>query len=190
MTSELKVRVQWSRGAILPVLTKKTSTASDLSKMLKFACSPNEDIILIHNGVPLNPNLSLESQCVKDNDILEAAMVRKSPNSSDSLTTKIHSIVFEAAKISDMHYNMLEAQSPRYESKKKSSSDDDYYDIYELEKNDEKAIKISTDPLPAFWPQKTAEPQDMLHTFVPQTFSSLEETGQFIEDHGWKSWMW
>ncbi|KAK8891040.1 hypothetical protein M9Y10_028244 [Tritrichomonas musculus] len=192
MCAEIKVRVQWSRGAILPVLTKGSAKTSELTRLLRFACSPNDEVVLLHNGVPLNPDLSLESQLVKENDILEAFITRKSSNNSDELDSKIHSIVFEAARVSDRHYDAIEKESYRVEPTKKSSSDDDYMDLFDFDNKEDKKKKlsISSEPLPTFWVKPNPEPPDLLNTYVPTKVNSIEEAGQFLEKQGWSSWMW
>lgn len=189
----MKVRVQWSRGAILPVLTKGSAKASELSRLLRFACSPNDEVILLHNGVPLNPELTLESQLVRENDILEAYITRKSSNNPDELESKIHSIVFEAARVSDRHYDALENERHRNESVKKSSSDDDYMDLFGYDRKDEDKPQkeaITSEPLPTFWTRPNPEPPTMLNTYLPTKVTSIEEAGQFLEKQGWSSWMW
>ena len=192
MSNELKVRVQWSRGTILPVLTKGSATAAELSRLLRFACSPNDEVILLHNGVPLNPEQTLENQMVKENDILEAFISRKPPNNSDGLASKINSIVFEAARVADRHFDALENEPYRPEPKKKSSSDDDYFDLIDTENTYEKGkkVSISSEPLPTFWTRPKPEPPDLLNKYVPTKVSSVEEAGQFLEKQGWSSWMW
>ncbi|OHT09637.1 hypothetical protein TRFO_21452 [Tritrichomonas foetus] len=192
MNKELKVRVQWSRGTILPVLTKGTATAAELSRLLRFACSPLDEVVLLHNGVPLNPDLSLECQLIKDNDILEAFIVRKTSGNSDGLASKINSIVFEAARVADRHFNALENEPYRPEPKKKSSSDDDYFDLLETDNNYDRDSKatITSEPLPTFWVPPKTDPPDVLNKYVPTKVSSIEEAGQFLEKQGWSSWMW
>ncbi|OHT09501.1 hypothetical protein TRFO_04598 [Tritrichomonas foetus] len=109
--SEFTIRVQWSPGAMLPVLIKSDTTVYELSRLLRFACSPNNDIIFHHNGVPLNPELTLEKQMVKENDVLDVVFTRKAgaqKNGLDYLGAKIDSLVFEAARIADRHFNARE----------------------------------------------------------------------------------
>ena len=196
-SSEMRVRVQWSRGAILPVLAKKTMTGSELSKLLRFACSHNDEILLVHNGIPLNGNLSLENQFVKENDILEAFVVRKS-NKNVELDSKIHSIVFEAARVADRHNDALENNNDgktgeRAETKKKvNSSDDDYFDLFIEDTNEmpENPEKMVTDPLPVFWNKHKRTDKNMLNKKMPTKISNIEEAGKFLEKQGWSSWMW
>lgn len=192
MDDEIKVRVQWSRGAILPVLTKASSKASELSRLLRFACSPNDEVFLLHNGVPLNPELTLASQLVKDNDILEAHITRKSSNNTDELDSKIHSIVFEAARVSDRHFDALEKEPYRIESSKKSSSDDEYMDLFDYDRKEDTNEKeaITSEPLPTFWARPNPENPSLLSSYLPPKVTSIEEAGQFLEKQGWSSWMW
>lgn len=192
MCADMKVRVQWSRGAILPVLTKTTAKASELSRLLRFACSPNDEIALLHNGVPLNPDLTLESQLVKENDILEACITRKFSNNPDQLESKIHSIVFEAARVSDRHYDALENKPYRNETVKKTSSDDDYLELFDYDRKEDENEKesITSEPLPTFWARPNQNPPTLLNTYLPTKITSIEEAGQFLEKQGWSSWMW
>lgn len=186
MSSELKVRIQWYQGAILPVLTSANSTASELSHLLRFACSPNNVIVLVHNGVQLDPDVTLKNQGIMNNDIIEAYTAHRTSEDKDPVKSQIRSLALEAAKISDqrlIHSEMREMQLP---SSTKSSSDYDYYDFAEDEVTDS-VVAPRTDPLPVFWKEKedsgSALDKDL-------RFSTVEEAGKFLEQNGSLSWMW
>ena len=70
MNKELNIQIQWPNGTKLPVLTRSSSKGSDLKRLLNFACTPNEDLILYHNGVTLDLDSSLGTQFIKNNDII------------------------------------------------------------------------------------------------------------------------
>ena len=192
--SEFTIRVQWSRGAVLPVLVRGDTTVRELSRLLRFACSPHDEIVLNHNGMPLNPDMTLDMQMVKKNDVLDAIITRKAKtDTGKGLGAKIDSIVLEAARINDRRLDALE-MSPlnKLESykNKKSSSDDDYIDFIDNESNiDYEPIdKISTEPLPTFW--KKEPKKNPLDSSSPTKLLSIEEAGQFLEKEGWSSWIW
>lgn len=190
MTPDLKIRVQWSRGAVLPVLTRGDATTAELSRLLRFACTPNDEVILIHNGIPLDPDRTLENQMIKDNDIIQALVVKRTNGDDDGLAAKIDSIVLEAARVSDRRFDALEMAPYRPTPRQKSSSDDDLYDFYDEETDDRRKIfSISSEPLPAFWNEQK-ETDNTLNRTAPSKFCSIEEAGDFLEKRGWSSWMW
>ncbi|OHT11825.1 hypothetical protein TRFO_18619 [Tritrichomonas foetus] len=205
--AELKVRVQWSRGAVLPVLTKPSATGAELSKLLKFACSPQDEVILVHNGVPINPDMSLESQFIKENDILEAVITHRLNNNSIGLDSKIQSIVHEAARIVDRRLTVEENENMRIgmsiddSMKTMISSDDDLNDYLDLfsddtindtnyNTGDNSAPEINSEPLPKFWNSNNVQIGNVLDKSITAKINSIEDVGKFLEKHGWFSWMW
>lgn len=188
MYDEIKVLIQWSNGSMLPVLTKKSSKASDLLKLLRFACSSKEEIKLRFNGILLNPEMTLESQSINDNAILNAAIIPKSPIKSQQLDKKIQSVILEAAKIADRQHNLLNKCQYRYKQIDNSSSDNDYYEFFAYK--DKKSKKIASDPLPTFWGKEDTETPNLLDVDISPNIQSVEEAGKFLEKKGWSEWIW
>lgn len=190
MCDKIKVQVQWPSGAILPVLTKKTSCASELYNLLRFACSNQEEIKLLHNGILLNPKQTLESQNIKENEVVNIiVMPKKFVNKIDP---KIQSIVLEAAKISDKQKNLLDKESSRYSVFEEYSSDEDfkYPHYYVIKRHKKKKKKDKTEPLPKFWTENNDKKPDLLMNYLPAKITTIEEAGKFLEKNGWSSWIW
>lgn len=145
--SELSLRIQWSSGGILPVLTRTDATGDDLAYLLRFACTPGDVLVLMHNGTELNPDLTLEKQQVHNNDIIEVYITHR--NVKNSIDSDIRGLVLEAAKISDQHLAQREMRPIRHQFDTKSSSDDDYSYVGSRLVTD--TSNIGTDPLPVFW---------------------------------------
>lgn len=191
----MKVIVQWSNGAILPVLTKPTSKVSELISLLRFACMPNEDFTLFKSGIPLNPETTLESQNVNENDILEAFITHIPIYKPYEKSSNVKSIILEAAKVSDKRFNTMEKEPYLFEPIKETSSDDDeesfeFVDYRQDIINSDNSTLPPKEPLPPFWNMTKARPYVSLNSFLPPKLNSVEEVGQFLEKNGWSSWMW
>lgn len=195
MCDELKVLIQWPNGSILPVLTNKNSKGSELIKLLRFAYSSKEEILLFHNGIHINLDNTLGNQFIKENSVIEAFFTPKSQN-SEQLDPNIQSIFLEAAKLSDRRYNVLETRPYCIQSTEENTeSEEDYYTDYydydtkeDLEK--EKVGSIPSDPLPIFWEEnEDSEQFSLSRSQVQSNFSSIEDVGQFLENRDWPYFM-
>lgn len=190
MFDELKVLIKWPNGNILPVLTNKSSKSIDLIRLLRFAYSSNEDIILFFNGNLLNSDIPLGNQFIIDNSIIEAFIVPKPFQHSEQLSP-IQSIALEAAKVADKRYNALESQPCRITYTEESSSEDtDYFTDnfeYDTKDKDEKIDSIPSEPLPTFWDESSSEPTTSLSEIQLNSYlNTIEEAGQFFETQGWQ----
>lgn len=190
----MKILVQWTNGAILPVLIKKTSTISEISTLLRFACNPNEELIFYKKRVPLNPEETLENYKIKENEILEVFITPKPLFKKIENNSNIKSIILEAAKISDKRFNMMEKDFHILEPKKENSSDDEssseFLDFGKKEINIKKSSIISSEPLPTFWNTSKSSTPISLNQFLLPNLDSIEEIGKYLEKNGWSSWMW
>lgn len=188
----MKILIQWANGSFLPVMVKKSSKYSDLSFLLRFAYSPDEEITFFFNGTPLNQEATLESQMIKEDDTLLAIISPKQNNiSKKKMKRKIKSIVSEAAKVSDWHYNAMEKENRYYNNvENESTSDDDYYDINYYFKKGKKATSVSSKPLPTFWSNNPSKNNSLLDNKIPTKLNSIEKAGKFLEKQGWSSWAW
>ena len=148
MNKELNIQIQWPNGTKLPVLTRSSSTGSELKRLLRFACTPKEELILFHNGVVLDLDLTLGAQIIKNNDIITAVISKKKNQEQEEFSKKIRELVYEAAKINDRHLASMELTSPI----PKSIPTDDSSELYEeCSSIQTRPPLISTDPLPPFW---------------------------------------
>lgn len=193
MDDELKVLIQWPNGSVLPVLTSKTSKASDLMKLLRFAYSPDEDIYLFYKGNQLNPEISLDDHLVIENEIIEAFFTPKSKNIANIINPKVQSIVLEAAKVADRRFNLLENQQHRFQLPEENEDDEDdnfYNDFYTDVNNEQITKSISSDPLPTFWKKEDDQEQFSLSEYQSKpNITSIEDAGNFYESRDWPFWM-
>ena len=180
----MKVRIRWTSGAILPVLVGDDATASELARLLDFACSSGESIVLHRKGVALNPTASLTSQNVHEDDIIEASFA---PKIEQDVSKSIDSLALEAARMSDLKFDQMELAPRHAPQLAKSSSDDDYDSLLEEETcAPEPPCAVSTEPLPVLWkdaPQETVKRH-------PRRLRSLEATASFLEQKGFTTWKW
>ena len=180
----MKVRIRWTSGAILPVLVGDNATASELAGLLDFACSSGESIVLHRKGVTLNPTVSLASQSIRDNDIIDASFA---PKIEQDLSKSIDSLALEAARMSDLKFDQMELAPRHTPQLAKSSSDDDYDSFLEEETcAPEPPCAVSTEPLPVLW----KEPPRETVKRHPRRLRSLEEAGSFLEQKGFTTWKW
>lgn len=188
----MKILIQWANGSFLPVMVKKSSKSSDISFLLRFAYSPDEEITFFFNGTPLNQEDTLENQMIKEDDTLLAIISPKQNNiSKKKMKRKIKSIVSEAAKVSDWHYNAMEKENRYYNNvENESTSDDDYYVTNYYFKKGKKATSVSSKPLPTFWSNNPSKNNSLLDNKISTKLNSIEEAGKFLEKHGWSSWAW
>ena len=191
MEEQMKVLVQWSNGSKLPVLTKKTAKISELSKLLKFACSHYEEVQFLYKGNLLDPNTTLESHFIRDNDVIDAFIIQKTSRNQELLNSHIQSVVLEAAKITDRQLNMVENSQITIKPAEEASTDDEERNLYDYYyfKN-EKAIEITENPLPIFWSKQEIKLDDIKNEDYNLKERSIEEVGKFLEKKGWSSWLW
>ncbi|KAH0794807.1 hypothetical protein GPJ56_001354 [Histomonas meleagridis] len=157
MNDELKIKIQWLPGAVLPVVTHGSSTADELSKLLQFSCFSNEKIVLFHNGEVLKPSVSLQSQGVQKGDVIECKVVSKLNGSKDS-SPETESIAREAARVLDMKTNNSKESEFKKSDSNSSYSDSDNYQFLQAEDNDlTHANVISSEPLPIAWQNDVPE---------------------------------
>ena len=184
----MKVRIRWAGGAILPVLTREDATPSELCRLLHFACSAQDQIVLRHNGVKLEPDAALSHQMVKEDDIIDAYVVC---TRDDRLARTINSLVLEAARISDLKYDQLELSKRWSPSVGGSSSEEDYYDSLLDEETctqSESSLPASSEPLPVLWKESSDERESVDRPPIP--FRSVEEAANFLEEKGCTVWRW
>jgi len=151
MNKELNIQIQWPNGTMLPVLTRSSSTGAELKRLLRFACTTKEELILYHNGVALDLDLSLDEQIIKNNDIINAVISKKKNPEQEALSKKIRELVYEAAKINDQHLNSMELSPNIPKSHKQISTDESSEYFEDCPSIQTRPSLISTDPLPPFW---------------------------------------
>lgn len=191
MNDELKIKVEWPSGTMLPVLTHSSVPGSQLIRLLRFACNTNEEIILFHHGIPLDLELSLEAQLVNDGDILKANIICRQNQNEIELSKKIRELAIEAAKLSDRQFAKRELLPIKQKISPRTSSDD-FIDYNEDSPNppfQNHAQCISSDPLPSFWEQGDNLNGDPHPKLFLQRFSSFEEAGNFLANNQ-LSWNW
>lgn len=144
----LRLTVQWSKGATLPIITSEDATADTLSRLLRFACAPGEVIILFCNGAQLNPQTTLRAQNVLNNDVIQAQIIR----AADKDDTKMNRLVLETAKLCDRTFNRLNFRGLHPQFPPQISSDESEYEGPECEMVEiELPGVISVEPLPVIW---------------------------------------
>ena len=153
MNDELKVNIQWLPGAILPVITHYSDTAADLSNLLQFSCFENEKVYLFHNGEVLTPSLTLKSQGIKKNDVIECKIVSRFYKSDEIIPREKQSIAREMARVLDMRTDKNEPTKEMQKSDSNSSySDSDSYRFLMMDDSDlTTSNDISSEPLPIIW---------------------------------------
>lgn len=186
MGDDMKIHMQ--NGSILPILTKKTSTISEIAQLLQFACMPKEEVTILNKGKLLNPEQTLENYKIKENDILKAIITRIPIYKKIEKNARIQSIILEAAKISDKRFNMMEKDFHLLDPSKNDMDDDNEFVHEKINLN--KSCVLSTEPLPTFWCNKKQCKIVSLNDFVEQNLDSVEEIGQFLEKNDWSSWKW
>ena len=153
MGDELKVKIQWLPGAILPVVTHSSSTAAELSNLLQFSCFDHEKVYLFHNGFVLNPSETLESQGIKRGDVIECKIVSQLDKFGEIFTQEDQSIAREIARVLDIRTDKIESKKEMGKSDSNSSySDSDSYQFLFMENSDlTTSNNISSEPLPVIW---------------------------------------
>ena len=159
MDDELKVKIQWLPGAILPVVTHSSSTAAELSNLLQFSCFDHEKVYLFHNGYVLNPSETLESQGIKKGDVIECKIVSQIDRFDDMFPRENQSIAREMARVLDMRTENIESRKEMGKPDSNSSySDSDSYNFLFMEDNDlSTSNDISSEPLPIIWQNDECE---------------------------------
>ena len=174
MGDEFKIKIQWLPGAILPVVTRRSSTAADLSNLLQFSCFANEKVYLFHNGEVLNPSMTLESQGIQMSDVVECKIVSQM-DISETPSFEKHSIAREAARVLDMRIDKEGRKNEIEESDSDSSSDYDCYQFLMMEDNDLTTLNsISSEPLPIAW--KNDEQNDISYECFKDEDKSKNKT--------------
>lgn len=153
MSDELKVKIQWLPGSILPVITHLSDTAEDLSNLLQFSCFENEKVYLFHNGQILAPSMTLGSQGIHTDDVIECKIVSRVGDSSGIFPRAKQSIAHEMARVLDMRTENREPMKAMKKSDSNSSySDSDSYRFLMMEGSDlTTSNNISSEPLPIIW---------------------------------------
>ncbi|KAH0793428.1 hypothetical protein GPJ56_002657 [Histomonas meleagridis] len=184
MSDELKVRIQWLPGAILPVVTRYSATAADLSNLLQFSCFNNEKVYLFHNGEVLTPSMTLQSQGVHKDDVIECKIVSQVDKFGPILPPERQSIAREMARVLDMRTDMTEPTKDFKKSDSNSSySDSDSYKYLMDDDNDlTTANDISSEPLPIIWQNDEQENiQYRNKTSIKSEAQASPETSKGIE---------
>ncbi|KAH0788962.1 hypothetical protein GPJ56_007097 [Histomonas meleagridis] len=153
MDDELKVNIQWLPGAILPVVTHRSSTAEELSNLLQFSCFEHEKVYLFHNGLVLNPSETLGNQGIKKGDVIECKIVSQIDRLADLFIKENQSIAREMARVLDIRTDKIDSRNEVGKTDSNSSySDSDSYQFLFLEGSDlTTSNDISSDPLPIIW---------------------------------------
>ncbi|KAH0787566.1 hypothetical protein GPJ56_008560 [Histomonas meleagridis] len=156
MDDELKIKIQWLPGAILPVVTHGSSTAAELADLLQFSCFDHERVYLFHNGSILNPSDTLSSQGIKKGDVVECKIVGQIEKFEELFPKENQSIAREMARVLDMRTDKIYERKEMSRRERNSScsddDDDDSYQFLMMEGSDlTTSNDISTDPLPIIW---------------------------------------
>ncbi|KAH0792540.1 chitin synthase regulatory factor chr2 [Histomonas meleagridis] len=150
MSDELKVKIQWLPGAVLPVVTKCSATAEDLSNLLKFSCFNNEKVYLFHNGEVLTQSMTLESQGVHKGDVIECKIVSQVDYEERKVSLEQQSLAREMARVLDMRTEMSEPMD-YVNSESNSTDSDSYHYLLESDNDLTTSNDISSEPLPIIW---------------------------------------
>lgn len=201
MSRNVRVRVQWPRGSILPVLISLDETASDLAYLIRFALLPFTEILLFHGLAMLMPDKTLSAQGITNDALIQVLFRQKIPpqpliavdknNPKNNLERKIEDVYRESLRLSDLRLSTLKLSS-------RIPLEDETEDIQFAPSFEETFIKettteIPTDPLPIIWEDYSSDDEDdepdIQQSFFSR-FNSIEEAGHYFAKEKWFGWIW
>ena len=189
MDSKLHLRVRWPDGTVLPIIIRADAHGRDIIKMLRFACGPRQELAILYSDVNVSADSSLLSHGIKDGDTIQI-IVKVRLRDNKRLIQSLDNIAREAAKISDLHMNRIEASpnaaalfGPELEEETLRT------DLPEPTVLPAKQSVLSSKPLPTFWSESGACETDDDRKATPPQYSTLKEASAFFSSQG-RKWMW
>ena len=188
MDGKLHLRVRWPDGTILPIIIRSDALGRDIVKMLRFACGPRQELTILHNNRIIKSDAPISSHGIKDGDTIQTIVTVRSRD-AQRLINSIDNIAREAAKISDLHMNRIEASPNAGVLFEPETSDVTLrVDLPEPTVLPPKNVKLGSTPLPTLW-EEGGPPRESDQGEGAPPYSTREEASAFFSSQG-RKWMW
>ena len=201
MNRTLRVIIKWPEGSTLPIRISPCSTGAELNRLVQLSLGSAHKLYLIHKGVRVDPEKSLESQGVQMDAEITIVKQTKEEIIDDLqrkvlIQSQIKALFMESLRIHDMQMNMHDTQLVLQQQSIFENPDDYYSSDDELDEqahiviNAENSTIPANQPLPKFWESHTEEEEvEEIDSFLNQ-FSTVEEASAFFSKEKWYGWSW